>query len=53
MPKQKHLSQMKEQDKATGRHLREIGISNMPGREFKAAVIRILTWLDERIERLQ
>ena len=39
MPRQRNLSQMKEQDKATGR---ETDISNMPDGEFEATIIRIL-----------
>ena len=41
---------MKQQNKATARDLNETGISNMPDREFKATVIRILTGLEKRME---
>ena len=36
------MSQMKEQDKITARELNEMEISNMPDREFKVMVIKIL-----------
>ena len=40
---------MKEQDKATARDLSETDVSNMPQREFKATIIRILIGLEKRI----
>jgi len=39
-----------EQDKATTRDLGKTVISNMPNREFKAMIIRILTRLEKRVE---
>jgi len=53
MPKQRNLSQMKEQDKAIARDLSETDIRNMSDREFKAMTIRILTGLEKRIENNQ
>ena len=50
MRRQRNLSQMKEQDKATARELSKIDISNTPDREFKAMIIRILTRLEKRGE---
>ena len=47
--RQRNLSQMKEQDKATTRDLSKIDTSNMPDGEFKATIIRILTGLEKRI----
>ena len=38
---------MKEQDKATARHLGEIDISDIPDGVFKALIIRILTGLEK------
>ena len=48
--RQINLSQMKEQDKATARHLGEIDISDIPDVVFKALIIRILTGLEKRVE---
>ena len=45
MRRQRNLSQMKEQDKATVRDLSERDISNMSDRKFKAMITRILTGL--------
>lgn len=42
----KAMSQMKEPNKITARELNEIQISNMPYREFKVIVIKILTGLE-------
>ena len=44
---------MKEQDKAMARDVSEIKISNMPERQFKATIIRILTGLKKRIEDIR
>ena len=44
------MSQMKEQDKITVRELNEMALSNMPDREFKVMVIKILTGLEKRVE---
>jgi len=43
---------MKEQDKATARDLSETNINIMPGRKFKASLIRMLTGLEKRVEDL-
>ena len=50
MRRQRNLSQVKEQDKATARDLNETDISNMPNGEFKAMIISILTGLEKRME---
>ena len=47
---QRNVSQMKEQDKGTARDLSKTDISNMPGRELKAMIIRTLTGLEKRVE---
>lgn len=44
--RQRILSQMKEQDKATVRDLSERDISNIPDGELKKIIIRILTGLE-------
>ena len=36
---------MKEQDKASGKELNEMEISNLPDKEFKVIVIKMLTKL--------
>ena len=45
--RQRNLFQMKEQSKATARDLSEAHISNMPDREFKVIIIRMLTGLEK------
>ena len=47
---QKNMSQIKEWDKATARYISKEEISNIPDREFKVMVIKILTELKKRIE---
>ena len=37
------MSQMKEQDKTIAKELNEIEISNMPNKEFKVIIIKMLT----------
>ena len=46
------MSQMKEQDNFTARDLSKMKISNMPDREFKVMVIKILTGLEKRVAYL-
>ena len=41
---------MKKQDKSTARELNEMEICNMPEREFKVMIIKILTELGKRVE---
>ena len=48
LSRKRNLQQIKEQDKATSRNLSEADISNMPDREFKAMIMRILTRLKSR-----
>ena len=48
MSRQNNMSQMKEQDKTTARDLSEMEISNMPDREFKVMLIKILTGLEKK-----
>ena len=47
MRKQRNLSQMKEQNKVTARDLNEIDINNMPDRDFKVIIIRVLPGLEK------
>jgi len=44
---------MKEQDKAKATDLNETDISDMPGGESKATIIRILAELEKRIEDIR
>lgn len=44
------MSQIKEQDKTIARHLSKTEINNMPDREFKIIVIKILTGLEKTME---
>ena len=48
MRRQRKMSQMKEQDKLTGRDQSEMEVSSMPDREFNIMIIKIL--LDLRKE---
>ena len=41
---------MKEHDKATDRDLNEKAISNMPDKEFKVMIIKVLPGLEKRVE---
>ena len=42
MRRQRHMAQMKEQNKTPGKELNEMEISNLSDSEFKTLVIRIL-----------
>jgi len=41
---------VKQQDKITAKELYRTEISNMPDREFKVMIIKIVTGLEERVE---
>jgi len=43
---------MKEQGKAIAGDLSKTNISNIPAREFKAMIIRILTGLEKRVDSI-
>ena len=50
---QKNMSQMKKkkkQDKTTAKDLSEIEINNIPDKEFKVIIIKILTGLEKKVE---
>jgi len=51
MRRQRSMSQIKE-DKITARELNEMEVNNMPDREFKVTVIKILTGHEKRVENL-
>ena len=44
------MSQMKEQNQTTARHVSKNGCKNMPDREFKVAITKILTGPEKREE---
>ena len=44
---------MKEQNKITAKELKEMAIVNLPEREFRVMVIKILTGLEKRVEDLR
>ena len=48
--RQRNRSQRKEQDKITVKDLSEMDISNMPDREFKVMIIKILTGFEKTVE---
>ena len=41
---------MNKEDKATARDLSETDVSNVPGGELNAMILRILTGLEKRVE---
>ena len=47
------MSQINEWGKITARDLSETEISNIPGREFKVMIIKILTGFETRVEGQQ
>ena len=49
MKKQRNMLQAKEKDKASGKNLNEIQMSNLPDKGFKAVVIKMLTKLGRRM----
>ena len=49
---QKNKSQRKENDKITEKVLNETKINNMPEKEFKVMVIKILTGLEKKVKDL-
>ena len=50
MKKQRSIYKMKEWDKITARDISKTEIYNMPDREFKVMIIKILTGLEKRVE---
>ena len=52
MRRQRNRFQMKEQDKTSEKELSETEISNLPNKEFKVMVIKILIGLGKRIDKL-
>ena len=52
MRRQRNTFQTKEPDKTSGKKLNEIEISNLPDKEFKVIVIKMLTELGRRMDEL-
>ena len=50
MKKQRNTFQMREQDKTLEENLNERELSNLPEKEFKVIVIKMLTELGRRID---
>ena len=51
MKKQKVMSQMKGQDKTPEKQLNEVGLSNLPEREFRIMIVKMIQ--DLRMEKMQ
>ena len=49
MIRQRHMAQMKEQNKTPGKELNEMEISNLSDSEFKTLVIRVLKEVIEMV----
>ena len=50
MGRQRNISQIKEQDQTITRDQSEKDISNVPDRDFKVMIIKILTGLEKKVE---
>ena len=50
MRKQKVVSQMKGQDKTPGKQLNEVEIGNLPEKEFRIMVVKMIQDLGKRME---
>ena len=53
MRKQKVVSQMKGQDKIPEKQLNEVEIGNLPEKEFKIMIVKMIQDLGERMEKMQ
>lgn len=51
MRQQRNMSQMKEQDKNSEEKVSEVEISNLPDKEFKVIIIKMLKELRGRMEK--
>ena len=50
MRTQRNISQMKEQDQTIARDQSKMDVSNMPNREFKVIIIKVLTGFEKKVE---
>ena len=53
MKKQKIMSQMKRQDKATEKQLKKVEIENVPESEFRIMTVKMIQGLGKRMEKMQ
>ena len=53
MKKQKIMSQMKEKDKAPEKQLNEVEIGNLPEKEVRIMIAKMIQDLRERMEKMQ
>ena len=50
MKRQRTMYQMKEQDKTPGKQLNEVAIGNLPEKEFKIMILKMIQELRKRME---
>ena len=50
MKKQKVMSQMKGQDKTPEKQLNKVDIGNLPGKEFRIMIVKMIQDLGKRME---
>ena len=50
MKQQKYMSQMKEQDKTLEKQLNEVEIGNLPEKEFRIMIVKMIQDLRKRME---
>ena len=50
MGQQRNMFQMKEQDKTPEEQLREVEIANLPEKEFRAIIVKMIQGLGKRMD---
>ena len=50
MKKQKEMSEMKGQDKISEKQLNEVEIGNIPEKEFRIMIVKMIQYLRKRME---
>ena len=50
MKRQRTMYQMKEQDKTLEKQLKEVGIGNLPEKEFRIMIVKMIQDLGKRVE---
>ena len=53
MKKQKVISQIKGQDKIPEKQLNEVGIGNLPEKEFRIMIVKMIQDLGKIMEKMQ
>ena len=53
MKKQKVMSQMKGQDKTLEKQLNEVEIGNLPEKEFRIMIVKMIQELGKTMEKMQ